>query len=298
MSDSSEDKPLESADRQPDEPDASTSDATLGESTGDTGGSASPAGEQTEADDLDELRRQVEEKYDFENFRPADMASMSAEEWEAVFDADTWITGPELLDRVEAEVKNRIASRDIFGVIERETVDGPERLLVYSDEGYAAVSPDGTVRGEGGVLRDVEPVVAMCSMDEFEVAAPPENYQLPSPEAVPEQSGELGNLMLQIIAGMQLLGGLGLIGAWLFTGVETLVAPVIGGLFFTVGFVLFTLVANARLSDRFRAEQYRERLRAVEAGGFERPNLPGETAPQTPAVDEAQKNRERETEGS
>jgi len=134
-------------------------------------------------------------------------------------------------------------------------------------------------------------------MDEYEVAEPPEHYQLPAPEAVPEQSGELGNLMLQIIAGMQLLGGLGLVGAWLLTDVDTLVAPVIGGIFLVVGVVLFTLVANARLSDRFRAEQYRDRLRAVEAGGFERPELPGEPTPQTQAVDDAEENRERETEG-
>ena len=287
MSDSSEDEPSASAD-QPIEADESAS-TTEAEAT-ETG--------PTETDDLDALRKKVEDEYDFENFRPADMARMSADEWEAVFDADSWITGPELLDRVDAEIKNRIATRDIFGVIERETVDGVDRLLVYSDEGYATVSLDGTVRGEGGVLRDVEPVVAMCSIEEYKVSEPPEHYQLPSPEAVPEQSGELGNLMLQIIAGMQLLGGLGLLGAWLLTDISTLVAPVIGGIFVVVGVVLFTLVANARLSDRFRAEQYRDRLRAVEAGGFERPDLPGETPPQTPPVDEGQESREHETEGA
>jgi len=292
MSDSPEDQPAESADRVADSP------SSEGPATSTEDSATSTAETATESDELAALRAEVEAKYDFENFGPAEMAKMSAEEWEAVFDSDTWITGPRLLERVEAEIKNRIATRDIFGVIERETVGGTDRLLVYSDEGYATVSPDGTVRGEGGVLRDVEPVVAMCSMDEYEVAEPPENYQLPSPEAVPEQSGELGNLMLQIIAGMQLLGGLGLLGAWLLTDVETLVAPVIGGIFFTVGFVLFMLVANARLSDRFRAEQYRERLRAVEAGGFERPDLPGETPPQTPAVDGTQESREHETEGA
>ena len=320
MSDSSEDDPSESADRPVDESGASTTNTTGASATDtDTDESASTkvdedtdaaaegetmaetdaaAESETDADDLDELRRQVEEKYDFDNFTPADMAKMSADEWEAVFDSDTWITGPELLDRVEAEIKTRIARRDIFGVIEREAVDGTDRLLVYSDEGYATVSADGTVRGEGGVLRDVEPVVAMCSMEEYEVKEPPESYQLPSPEAVPEQSGELGNLMLQIIAGMQLLGGIGLLGAWILTDVETLVAPVIGGIFLVVGVVLFTLVANARLSDRFRAEQYRERLRAVEAGGFERPDLPGESTPQTPAVDGEQESREHKTEGA
>ncbi|NIQ56861.1 MAG: hypothetical protein GWN85_26365, partial [Gemmatimonadetes bacterium] len=44
------------------------------------------------------LREAVEAKYDFDDFRPADMAQMSLEEWEAAFDPDTWITGTELLD--------------------------------------------------------------------------------------------------------------------------------------------------------------------------------------------------------
>ena len=221
-------------------------------------------------DDLDALREQVDEKYDFENFTPADMAKMSAEEWEAAFDAETWITGPELLDRLERDLKNKIASRDVFGVIERETIDGVDHLLVYSDEGYVTVAPDGTVAGEGGILRDVEPMVALCSMEEYEVDDPPENYQLPAPESVAEQSGELGNLMVQIIAGMQLLGGIGLLGAWILTDIG-IIALALGGLFLIVGFFLFSLVANARLSDRFRAEQYRNRLKAVETGGFDRP---------------------------
>jgi len=221
-------------------------------------------------DDLDALREQVDAKYDFENFTPADMAKMSAEEWEAAFDAETWITGPELLDRLERDLKNKIASRDVFGVIERETIDGVDHLLVYSDEGYVTVAPDGTVAGEGGILRDVEPMVALCSMEEYEVDDPPENYQLPAPESVTEQSGELGNLMVQIIAGMQLLGGIGLLGAWVLTDIG-IIALALGGLFLVVGFFLFSLVANARLSDRFRAEQYRNRLKAVETGGFDRP---------------------------
>jgi hypothetical protein len=270
MSDSSDDQAVDRADTDGGaeaDPGADADEADTGaRSAAATGGPS----DSTAADDLDALREQVDEKYDFENFGPADMAEMSAEEWDAAFDADSWITGPELLDRLEKDLKNKIASRDVFGVIERETVDGVDRLLVYSDEGYVTVSPDGTVEGEGGILRDVEPMVALCSMEEYEIPEPPENYQLPSPEAVPEQTGELGNLMIQLIAGMQLLGGLGLIGAWIFTDIG-LVAPVIGGLFLAVGFFLFSLVANARLSDRFRAEQYRGRLEAVETGGFERP---------------------------
>ena len=223
-------------------------------------------------DDLDALREQVDAKYDFENFTPADMAKMSAEEWEAAFDAETWITGPELLDRLERDLKNKIASRDVFGVIERETIDGVDHLLVYSDEGYVTVAPDGTVAGEGGILRDVEPMVALCSMEEYEVDDPPENYQLPAPESVTEQSGELGNLMVQIIAGMQLLGGIGLLGAWVLTDIG-IIALALGGLFLVVGFFLFSLVANARLSDRFRAEQYRNRLRAIGMEEGERPDF-------------------------
>ena len=256
----------------------------------------STADESGDEDALDELRAAVEEKYDFENFGPADMAKMTPEEWEAAFDVDTWITGPRLLDRVEADLKNKVASRDIFAVIERDP-DGSGRLLAYSDEGYAVVSPDGTVEGQGGMLRDVEPLVAMCSIEEYEIAEPPADYHLPSPESVPEQTGEFGNLMIQIIAGMQLIGGLALVAAFVFRFVETLVAPVIGGLFAIVGFFLFLLVANARLSDRFRAEQYRNRLRAVEMEGIERPNLPPSSTAEDDAFDGRQERRERETEG-
>ena len=137
------------------------------------------------------------------------------------------------------------------------------------------IGPDGTVEGEGGVRRDVEPVVAMCSMDEYEVSEPPANYELPSADEVPEQTGEFGNPMVQLIAGGQVIGGIALLGAFILRLVETVVAPVVGGLFLVVGIGLFALVANARLSDRFRAEQYRSRLRAVEAGGIDRPEIEG-----------------------
>ncbi|MFW5977836.1 MAG: DUF7319 domain-containing protein [Halohasta sp.] len=293
MSDSSDERARES-----------TSADTDSDADGDTEADADPAADtaadgDTAADDLEALRQQVDEKYDFEEFGPADMARMSAEEWEAAFDAETWITGPRLLERVEAELKNRIARRDVFAVVERETVDGADQLLVYSDEGYVTVTPDGTVEGEGGVLRDVEPIVAMCSMEEYEVAEPPAEYELPSPEVVPEQTGELGNLMLQIVAGIQLLGGLGLLVACLLTDVG-LVAPTIGGLFVVVGLFLFSVVANARLSDRFRAEQYRDRLRAVEAEGFDRPDLPGgsDTGGESAGDADRGESGDRKTEGA
>jgi len=145
-------------------------------------------------EELDELRAAVEEKYDFDDFGPAEMAQMSGDEWEAAFDPETWITGERLLDRVESDLKSKIAAREIFAVVERDD----SRLVVYADTGYAVVSADGTVEGEGGVRRDVEPVVAMCSMDEYEVSAPPADYALPSADEVPEQTGEFGNLMIQL----------------------------------------------------------------------------------------------------
>ena len=253
-----------------------------------------PAESTLDGDDeeLAALREAVEEKYDFDNFGPAEMAQMSGEEWEAAFDPETWITGKRLLDRVEADLKSKIAAREIFAVIEREET----QLVVYSDTGYAVVSADGTVDGEGGVRRDVEPVVAMCSMDEYEVGEPPADYELPSAETVPEQTGEFGNLMIQLIAGGQLLGGLALVGAFLLRLVETIIAPVVGGLFMLVGFGLFALVANARLSDRFRAEQYRSRLRAVEAGGIDRPEIDGADTVETDDHASSKPAEDRETE--
>jgi hypothetical protein len=246
---------------------ASTGGETAGDGTsaesgtpqGETGG---PAGDDA-ADDLDELRRRVEEEYDFDDFGPADMARMSAEEWDAAFDPDSWITGERLLERAEAELKSRIARREVFGVLERVRADGEERILVYSDEGYAIVRPTGEVAGQGTVLRDIEPIVALAAMEAYDVPEPPEDWSLPHPDTVPEGSGEFGNLMVQVIAVVQVLAGAALVAATLLTDLDTIVAPAMGIVFLLVGLFLFVMVANARLSDRFRSEEYRERLRAL-----------------------------------
>ena len=231
-------------------------------------------GADTAADaELEALRQQVEEKYDFENFGPKDMAEMTVEEWEAAFDPDSWIVGPELLDRVEKELHNRVAMREVFAIVERYTSEGEPRLVAYSDEGYAIVYADGSIEGEGTVLRDVTPTVALCSMDDYDVAEPPQNVGLPSPDEVPEGSGEFGNLMLQVVALVQLLGGLALLVAWLVTDLNTIVAPVAALFFLLIGVFLLFVVANARLSDRFRSEEYRNRLRAVGIEDGQRPDF-------------------------
>lgn len=220
------------------------------------------------AEDISALRRRVEETYDFESFGPADMTEMSREEWEAVFDPDSWVTGQDLLDRVEADLARRIADRDVFARVER--LEDPSRLVAYSDEGYAVVGLDGSVRGRGTVRRDVEPAVALCSIPDYEVPEAPEDEALPRPMEVPEGSGEFGNRMLQVVAAAQVLAGLIIIGAWLLLDLG-LVSMVAGPGFLFVGLILLLLVANARLSDRFRAEEYRNRLRAVGLESAEAP---------------------------
>ncbi|MFC6726528.1 hypothetical protein ACFQE1_19600, partial [Halobium palmae] len=231
--------------------------------------------------DLDALRREVEEKYDFDDFGPSDMARMSGDEWEAAFDPDTWVTGPELLDRVEADLKSRIATRDVFARLERTERNGERVLLAYSDEGHAVVYPDGSVEGRGTVLRDVKPTVALCSMDDYEPPTPPANYALPDPESVPEGTGQLGNWMLQFMAAAQIVTGLAILALWLFTpyiefstdgGGVNIIPPVASLAFVGLGVFLFATVANARLSDRFRAEEYRDRLRTV-GGEGDRPAI-------------------------
>jgi hypothetical protein len=231
-------------------------------------GTDSPGGTD-ESDDLEALREQVEETYDFENFGPADMAEMSLEEWEAAFDPETWIVGEELLDRVEQELNARVAIREIFAIVERVS-DGEDRVIAYSDEGYAVIYADGSVEGEGTVLRDVKPTVALCSMDSYELMEPPEDSSLPEPREVVEGSGEFGNLMLQIVAGAQLLVGVALLIAWLvLPSLTTVVAPIAAIGFLVIGFFLFLVVANARLSDRFRVEEFRNRLRALKSADDE-----------------------------
>ena len=251
---------------------------------GDDEREASDGEDTTEEFSTEQLREQVEEKYDFENFGPDDMAEMSADEWEAAFDPDTWITGEELLERVEADLKYRVVIRDVFARVER-LADG--RVLAYSDEGYATVQPDGSVEGQGTVLRDVEPVVALCSMDDYDVPEMLEGEVLPDPADVQEGSGELGNLVLQAIAGVQVLAGIGLLLSWFLFVLGVLQPPttrvgqdlnltlmVLAGLaFLVIGFVLFATVANARLSDKFRAEEYRNRLRAIGLESGERPDF-------------------------
>jgi hypothetical protein len=228
----------------------------------------------------DELRDRVEAEYDFENFGPADMAEMSSEEWEVAFDADTWITGDELLDRVRQDLETKVATRDVFAVLEEIEQDGQRCILAYSDEDYALVYPDGSVEGFGTVLRDVKPIVALCSMEGYEPDTPPESADLPDPEDVPEGSGEFGNLMLQVIAGVQGIAGLALLaGAVVIDSpgpgenIGSVLMIVLGLGFVVVSVLLFGTVANARLSDKFRAEQYRERLRAVGLEDGERPEF-------------------------
>ena len=233
--------------------------------------------DETDSEDLDALREQVEATYDFENFGPADMAEMSLEEWEAAFDPETWIVGEELLDRVEQELNARVAIREIFAIVERVT-DGEDRVIAYSDEGYAVIYADGSVEGEGTVLRDVKPTVALCSMESYDLMEVPGDTSLPEPREVVQGSGEFGNLMLQIVAGAQILVGIGLLAAWLaLSSLSTVVAPIAAVGFLVIGFFLFVVVANARLSDRFRAEEFRNRLHALDAVDEEWPDvLPSE----------------------
>ena len=227
----------------------------------------------------------VEEKYDFEHFSPADMAEMTVEEWEAAFDPDAWITGVELLDRVEADLRSRVARRDVFAVVERTTVDGEECVLAYSDVDYAFVTPDGSVVGEGALLEDVEPVVALCSMSDYDVPEPPAEGGLPHPDEVPDGAGSLGDRLLLSVAAVQVVAGLALLVVPLFVDLDPggpgggsgLLTTVAGLGFLFIGVVIGVLVANARLSGRFRAAEYRARLRAAGVGSDERPPfLPGE----------------------
>lgn len=235
----------------------------------------SPPSKEEQKPTTEDLRREVEERYDFENFGPAEMDQISAEEWDAAFDPDTWITGPELLDRVEADLRTRVLQRDVFARVERH--DEPDRIVAYSDEGYAVVYPDGSVEGEGTVLRDVKPSIALCSMDDYDAPEMPDEELLPKPMDVPDGSGEFGNLMLQVVAGAQVLAGLALLGATLVTDLSV-IAGVAGLGFLFVGLLLLFTVANARLSDKFRAEEYRNRLRAVGVDGGEPPAFLPKTA--------------------
>lgn len=226
--------------------------------------------------DDESLRAAVEARYDFERFGPADMAAMSVEEWEAVFDPDAWLTGPELVDRVEAELRSRVASRQLFAVLERHEVDGEPRLLAYDDASWAVVHPDGTVEGEGAVRRDVEPAVALGAMPDYEVPVPPADAGLPDPADIDPGGGGFGHRLMLVLAGVLGLAGLVVLVAPLVTRVGPgggALTTVVGLGFLAAAAGLGLLVANARLSDRFRAAEYRDRLLAAGLGEGDRPSF-------------------------
>jgi hypothetical protein len=258
--------------------------------SGQSSGTDASSGSRADDDGVDEelsteeLRRRVKDRYDFEDFGPEEMSEMTVEEWEAVFEPDSWITGEALLDRVEAELRANVQRREVFAVVERVGEGEADRVVAYSDEGYVVVRPDGSIQGTGTILRDVEPMVALCSMEDYEVPDVDDDAGLPTPETVPEGSGDFGNKILQVVGGATALSGLVLVAAWLASvlgavdlGFAGAIVLTVGLIFLVVGVFLFLTVANARLSDRMRAEQYRDRLRAVGAGSEERPSfLPDE----------------------
>jgi len=248
-----------------------------------------------------DVAAEVDEEYDFEEFGQRQMAEMTAEEWESAFDPDTWVTGPELLDRVEADLRQRVATRDVFAVVERDSIDGEPVVLAYSDEGYGVVYGDGTVEGTGTVLRDVKPTVALCSMDDYDVPDAPESAGLPNPQEIPEGSAGFGTSLLKYVGLAQLAAGVLLFlapfvydpvvrgcppiqdsaaracsvaGTTLTLtplGDSAVIAALAGVGFVAFGVFMLVLVANARLSDRFRAEEFRNRLRSAGVGEGERP---------------------------
>jgi hypothetical protein len=121
-------------------------------------------------------------------------------------------------------------------------------------------------------------MVALCSIEDYEVPDVDDDAGLPHPDTVAAGSGDFGNRMLQVVAGATVLAGVVFVLAWVGSvvglveiGFAGAIVVTLGLLFVGVGAFLFLTVANARLSDRMRAEQYRDRLRAVGAGSDERP---------------------------
>ena len=127
-------------------------------------------------------------------------------------------------------------------------------------------------------------MVALCSMESYDVPDVGDDAGLPHPDSVESGSGDFGNRMLQVVASATVLSGVGLVLVWLASVVGAVDIGFAGAIVLTLGFLfvvmggfLFLTVANARLSDRMRAEQYRDRLRAVGAGSDDRPDfLPDE----------------------
>ncbi|MDX1747358.1 MAG: hypothetical protein R3324_15590, partial [Halobacteriales archaeon] len=76
-------------------------------------------------------------------------------------------------------------------------------------------------------------------------------------------------------------------------GRSIVLTTVVGLGFIAFGGLLFLLVANARLSDRFRAEEYRDRLRAIGVGTDDRPPFVPARGEIPSNMTESAKNRQR-----
>ncbi|PYZ02687.1 hypothetical protein C8039_03785 [Halogeometricum sp. wsp3] len=122
--------------------------------------------------DTEALRKQVETD-DFDNFGPSDMVELAAEEWDVAFDENPG--SPPTNSSTELRGTCETAWRTVMCSLASSRRQDQPRVLVYSDEGYALVTPDGDLQGEGTVYRDVRPTLVLCSMDDFEVAEPPED---------------------------------------------------------------------------------------------------------------------------
>lgn len=246
---------------------------------------SSPPDDEPSARDGGSRRARSESDSLVADIDPGEMGTLSPEEWADRFDTSAWVTGTELIDRVELELQNRIATRDVFAELERP---GPDRLLAYSDEGYAIVYDDGSVEGDGTVFRDVKTSVVLAASPEYDVSAPPADWRLPEPSSIRIGGSELGNRMLQVLGAGLLLSGIAmLVGSAIgVAGRSPIILVFMGFAFLIGGIFLFFVVANARLSTRFRAAEYRNRLEAAKVGDDGRPEFVPTDLERPPKSDE------------
>ncbi len=206
-----------------------------------------------------------------------DKVIVSTNPGEFIHSSEKIIVGTDLLDRIEADTKDRIRRRNILAMIERISIEGTGHILIYDDLGYALVEPDGSVSGIGSIRTEIENVVVLCSMSSYDVPELLNGNFLPKISSTYKPANQIGNKLLQTLSFSFFIIGFILLISPIFINFyassATILTTISGLGFILTSLFIITLVIHSRLSDRFRSSEYQNRLKNIGIGSNSRPSF-------------------------
>lgn len=206
-----------------------------------------------------------------------DKVTVSINPGEFIHSSEKIIVGLDLIDRIEADTKDRIRRRNILAMIERISIEGIDHILIYDDLGYAIVEPDGSVSGIGSIRAEMENVVVLCSMSNYDVPELIKDNFLPNISSTYKPPNQIGNKLLQILSLSFFIIGCTLLVSPIFLNFyassATILTTISGFGFILISLFITTMVVHSRLSDRFRSSEYQNRLKNIGIGSNSRPSF-------------------------